>query len=972
LHASVTAHDRIGALRALLVHLVAALSAVVVAALTALPAAASQIVDPTTGSIAGTVRDATGAVVPDVAIVASGPALMTPHRTTTDAAGAYLIVRLPPGDYTLSFARQGFAVPEHAVRVSLGFTATLDVTLTLEAQRAEVVVTSRSGVLDRHSAAVADTFNSTQLDALPSSRSLAGVIGLAHAMYMPSMEVGAGLGLLAGSFSAYGRNSSPRHTIEGIVVTGLFGAGFTPDYGALEETAVLTAAHGAEWPTAGIHTQLVTKSGGNRYAGSLHAGYENRHWQSANMDSDQVARVAAGGGLSASQVNQVWKYRDLNVDAGGFVRRDRLWWYSSIRGQEIATRLVNFPVEPHRTQLTNYSGKVTARAAPGHTLVGYGQRGLNVQPYSLDPFGPPGSGLNAATAINEGVDSTAHQRNVSRVWKGEWDAVVGDRLLFDVRVGQFGWDQELAPRSRTPRFEDIGTLLVSGGNRDWRSGARRNQLFGTVSYLAGGRTGSHHLKGGVEAIRFLARETWVSAAPGNVLHVLTAGTPSSVLLFATPSHAEAGLWTYSAYASDSWRLKNRLTLTLGVRFDRYRVFLPAQEHPAGSPDAEQFAAQPNLIDWNTFGPRVAGVYDVTGAGTTLAKFSYSRYHTAPNAATGFNSNPNAAVWWTQHTWSDANGSGVWEPGEEALPVLGRRGGTAVESIDPLMRLPVLDEAGAWVERELPARIGVRTGVIWRRERSQFARQNLTRPFDAFTVPVQIRDPGPDGTAGTADDGAAFTAYDLHPDFFNRQAANVLANVADFARNTYWTWEIAATRRAQGRWSLGAGFSHTWNRDHASAYAGQAVRSNPYPFTPNDLINAGDGGAHEFTTWTAKAHGTYDAPWDLHITPVLRHQSGQPFGRTFTTSRGQLLYSTVTVLAEPVGSQRLDNITLLDVRVEKRMRLAGGRRLAAFIDVFNTLNANPEQNLIWSSGPSYFRPLNIVSPRVAKVGVSFDW
>jgi hypothetical protein len=939
----------------------------VVAAFATAAASAGQIVDPSTGSVVGTVRDATGAVVPDVAITVSGPALMTPHRTATSGNGTYRITNLPPGDYTLSFSRQGFTVPEQTVRVGLGFTADLDITLTLAAQRADVVVTGRSAVLDRHSAAVADTFDAKRLDALPSSRSMAGLIGLAHALYMPTMEVGAGLGLAAGTFSAYGRNSSPRHTIEGIVVTGLFGAGFTPDYGALEEMAVLTAAHGAEWPTAGIHTQLVTKSGGNRYAGSMYGAYENRHWQSSNVDDDQIARVAPGGaGLSPRQANQVWNYRDLNADAGGFVVRDRMWWYSSLRNQEVATRLVNFPVEPHRTRLTNYSGKVTARVAPGHTLIAYGQRGLNNQPHGLDPFGPPGGALSNATAINESLDSTARQRNASWLWKGEWDAVVGDTLLFDVRAGQFANEQDLEPRSTAPRFEDIETLLVRGGNRDWHSSLRRNQLFGTASYFTDGRAGSHHLKAGGEAIRFLVRETWLTAAPGNVLHVLKGGGPSSVLLFATPSHAEAGVWSYSAYASDSWRLKNRLTLTLGLRFDRYRVFLPAQEHPA---TAQQFAAVLNLIDWNTFVPRMAVAYDLTGAGTTLAKVSFARYRPAPNAATGFNSNPNAPVWWTQHVWLDPNGSGVWEPGEEGQ-VQGRRGGTAVESLDPAMRLPVLDEAGAWVERELPARVGVRTGVVWRRERSHFARQNLNQPFEAFTVPVQLRDPGPDGAAGTADDGAAFTGYDLRPDFSGLQSANVLSNVAG-STSEYWTWEITATRRSHGRWSIGTGFAHTWNRDHASGYAGQVVRNNPFPFTPNDLINTGAGGAHEFTTWTVKAHGTYDAPWELHITPVLRHQSGQPFGRTFTATLAQFR-RTVTVLAEPVGSQRLDNITLLDVRVEKRVGLRGGRRLSAFVDVFNSLNANPEQNAIWSSGSSYLRPLSIVSPRVAKVGLSFDW
>ena len=140
-------------------------------------------------------------------------------------------------------------------------------------------------------------------------------------------------------------------------------------------------------------------------------------------------------------------------------------------------------------------------------------------------------------------------------------------------------------------------------------------------------------------------------------------------------------------------------------------------------------------------------------------------------------------------------------------------------------------------------------------------------------------------------------------------------------------------------------------------------------TPNDLINAGEDGRHEFTTWTVKAHGTYETPWAVRITPMLRHQSGQPFGRTFTQ---QLRYGTVTLLAEPVGTRRMDNVTVVDLRVEKSVLLKENRRLAWFLDVFNCFNANPEQNTIWSSGASFLRPVSIVSPRIARVGMKVDW
>ena len=186
---------------------------------------------------------------------------------------------------------------------------------------------------------------------------------------------------------------------------------------------------------------------------------------------------------------------------------------------------------------------------------------------------------------------------------------------------------------------------------------------------------------------------------------------------------------------------------------------------------------------------------------------------------------------------------------------------------------------------------------------------------------------------------------------------------------YWTWDITATRRFSRRWSLVAGFAHTWNYDQASAYSGQSVRQNTYVLTPNDLINAGRDGRYEFRTWSAKIYGTYEGPWDLRITPYIRHQSGHPFGRTFVA---RLNYGNVRILAEPMDTRRMDDITLADVRVEKGFRLAGGGRVAAFVDAFNLLNANPEETAIWTSGSSFLRPLNIVAPRIAQIGMKLDW
>ena len=86
---------------------------------------------------------------------------------------------------------------------------------------------------------------------------------------------------------------------------------------------------------------------------------------------------------------------------------------------------------------------------------------------------------------------------------------------------------------------------------------------------------------------------------------------------------------------------------------------------------------------------------------------------------------------------------------------------------------------------------------------------------------------------------------------------------------------------------------------------------------------------------------------------------------------RLNLGSLRVLAEPIGTRRMDHVTVVDMRVEKAFVLGAGRRIAAFVDAFNLLNANPEQNVNWSSG-SVQQPLAIVPPRIARLGVKLEW
>jgi hypothetical protein len=907
---------------------------------------AMQTAGTSDGAIYGTVTDSTGASLPDVTVVISSDALIGDkgrREGMTNAEGVYRFGALPPGDYTLAFTREGFrTVERNGIHVGIGFTARIDIELEIAAVRQQVTVTPAAPVIDGKSTAVTVPFDAHVLANLPSSRSMFGILSATPGVQVGRFEVGGNKVYEFGDYKAYGR-SRPSPMVEGIDVRFILAIGVPLNYGSFEEVSVLTAAHGAEWESAGVHAKFVVKSGGDQYHGTFYADYENRNWQAFNIDEVQT-RLGGGGGVSARETNRLWSYHDINADVGGYLKRDRIWWYGSFREQDVAARQVNFPVAPFRADLTSYSAKGTVRLTENHTIVGFGHVGRNHQPYLLDP-----------AAIYESEESTADQRGQGSVWKGESNSTIRNTMFLELRAGAFGSRRPETPNGTAPRFEDVGTLMIRGSALDWQEHLQRNQVLGSFSYVRDGWFGNHHVKAGGAIFRTTIGSR-TRGYPGDVLHVLHNDVPIGVQLFQTPSAWASGLWEYGAYVEDSWRVTDRVTANVGLRFDRSRAFMPEQRHPAGrfNPRAQTFAAVGNLIDWNVIAPRIGLICDVTGGGRTIAKFSYGQYADYPGPLWFVGLNPNANDWIDFYAWSDNNGSGVWEPGEEG-ELIDSSGGVANESLDGRLRLPMVKEATAWIEHELPAGIGVRTGLVWRGERNHFASQDVNRPFEAFTNAVDVQDPGGDGRAGTGDDGPAIRVYQLGPDFLELPFVNVVRNVPG-ADSSYWTWEITANKRFDGRWSLVAGFDHTWNRSSVDA------------LTPNDLINA-PGGQHRFTTWNAKLYGTYAGPWDVLITPYLRHQSGEPFGRTFTA---ELAHDILEILAEPVGARRMDNVTLLDLRVEKGVRLPGDCRAAVFVDVYNLLNANPEENSNWSSGPSFLRPLDIVAPRIARVGVKLDW
>ena len=379
----------------------------------------------------------------------------------------------------------------------------------------------------------------------------------------------------------------------------------------------------------------------------------------------------------------------------------------------------------------------------------------------------------------------------------------------------------------------------------------------------------------------------------------------------------------------------------------------------------------NLLTWNLPAPRLGFTYDLMGNGRTVIKGNYAQYWWNPGTG-GVDEqvNPNAVDWNRRYNWMDTNKDLLWQPGEQIGNPTAQSGGVGSTSLDPDLQDTRTRELAGWVDHELMPNFGIHAGVVWRRIDQLSQQDNLNRPISAFNVPVSIRDPGLDGVLGNGDDGPSIAGFNLNPANLALPIINGLHNTP--GQDDFYTFELSASKRATGKWSLAGSYSYRWNRDNANGYFGQNLRVRQDLANPNDAINT-DGGRYNFTLWSAKAHGTYEAGRGVRITPAVRLQSGQPYGRTISAAAANgINYGSQRILTESINARRQDNIILADVRVEKMFKMTKAQSISVFFDAYNLTNTNAASNITWSSGSTFLLPVTIVGPRLARFGMKLDW
>ena len=463
----------------------------------AIASPSAQTITATTGAVNGIVSDSTKAVVPGVTVSLSGPSLLAPQTTLTDQTGTYRFSAVPPGDHTLTFEFAGFSrIVREGIHVRLGFTATVNVEMSPGAVSDLVTVSGESPVVDITSTAVTTSFDAEKLASLPGARDIFTVLANTPAVAMSRMDVGGNLALSLPEYTAYGLRATTgmnRNEVEGIRVGGANGSSdnYFSDYASFAEIAIKAVGQSASMPVPGTLGQYVSKSGGNAYHGAVYADIQNEAIQATNIDAAQIASGVAGGpNLDVRDVNRLQRFRDFTADVGGYLRKDKAWWYVAYRDTVVGQRYAWLLDDAATVKAQVGTAKVTYNLTPRDKLIGYVQRqrtDSNNYNYTNSAVQPVMTS-DALTLLTFPVT----------VWKAEYNSVVTDAFYVEARLGGYLSNGEGTAKTSVPRIVDIGANTISGGSLSLALTRNRPQANGSVSYVRNGWGGSHTLRIGGE------------------------------------------------------------------------------------------------------------------------------------------------------------------------------------------------------------------------------------------------------------------------------------------------------------------------------------------------------------------------------------------------------------------------------------------------------------------------------------------
>jgi len=584
----------------------------------------------TSGTISGRITDAQGAALEAVLVRARNRDTGFERGAQSDRAGTYHLSGLPIGTYEITAELTRFQTSARATTLNIGRDVTLDITMQLEGRAESVTVSAAAPLISTRSSAVGGVVDLARIEGLPlNGRQFANLaatvpgVGLGFhsdvskaAQYAPQISGGNGRNI---NYVVDGGDNNDD-TVGGLLQ--LF------PLEAIQEFEVLTQRYDSEYGRSdGAVLNVVTKSGSNDRRGS---------W--FTLLRDDVLNARTFSERLAKIDKQPYQRYQFGGSLGGPVVENRVHYFAAFeRTQQDTEQVVNtfgaFPADegvftvPFRENL--FTAKLTATLNRSNYLSLRYARDHNTQPSGVTPTTAHSAW---ATSTND-FDSV----NVNHNW------IIDSSLLNEVVVQYSDFVNDIPANSSGPSF--FLPNQVRGGTSataPQRTEQIKWQFRDDLSWSTSGRPGlSHEIRSGVNWLHEPRLRLFAGTLTQGLYTLLEPsldGRVGDVMVIGNNPVADFPLEHFGVYVQDDWRLSNRVTLNLGVRWDSVRGF-PIDQSGSANFQALQQAGQSGLFagtllddfgsepqtDGDNVQPRLGVVVDVFGNGRDVLRGGWGVY-----------------------------------------------------------------------------------------------------------------------------------------------------------------------------------------------------------------------------------------------------------------------------------------------------------------------------------------------------------
>jgi hypothetical protein len=575
----------------------------------------------TTGTISGRVLDAQGATLPGATVSAKSPNLQGTREAVTSENGDYILTGLPSGPYAITFSISGFQPQTRNVVLAPTQVLPLEARLGPAQVTEEVTVVASSADTLTRTSQIATNFSQDLIATLPTSRDLNSILLMAPGVHPTGP---------AGAFSFGGSVTFENlFLLNGVSINeNIRGQAFdTAIEDAIQETTVANGGVSAEFGRfSGGVVNIITKSGGNQFSGSFRESLNNDKWRT--LSPFETARLATTPEPRIDNVVPTYEYT-----IGGPVMRDRLWFFTSgrLRDESQGRTLVATAVPyEFQEQQRRYEIKGTYSMTPKHRFqVNYNRHDRSQINYSFNQN------------LTMDLRSLGTRELPERLYAGTYSGMLTSKLFVEALVSKRTLEFTGSGAKSTDLID--GTLLIdnsrAGGARWWSdtfcgvcTPERRDSedIFAKGSYFVSTpRFGSHNLVFGYDNFNDIraannhqsgsdyrilsagAILTGAGAGENDIFPIFLGDGTTTIQWNPILQESEGTSFrTHSGFVNDSWRVGNRLTANVGIRFDRNH----------GTDQSGNLVAKDSA--WS---PRLGVIWDPTGSGTWSVTASAAKY-----------------------------------------------------------------------------------------------------------------------------------------------------------------------------------------------------------------------------------------------------------------------------------------------------------------------------------------------------------